>query len=197
MIYTDTWAFIHIPKTSGMNFKLNAISTFKDKIIKPYEDNDIGYLYMHNPYRYWEFALQNKWTFSFVRNPFSRAVSLWKFRNEVFKSSKKQYENVDFYDYYTNETFKRGLENLNWTSRTTQFDFLTNNKNELAVDFFKMETEISLVEKKLNFVFSHTQYNKMKEYDYREIYSNQKCKKLIQELFEIDFKTFGYDIDTL
>jgi hypothetical protein len=194
MIYTEKWAFIHIPKTSGMNFKINALNHFKE-IIKPYEDNSTGYLYMHNPYSYWEFALQNKWVFSFVRNPFSRAVSLWKFRNKRKDFFNLEY--VDFYHYYTDSFFKEGLDGLNWTPHLSQFDFLKNKKGELSVDFYKMETDLADVEKKLNFRFSHTEYNKLEPYDYKEIYQDKKNKQLIQEKFELDFRTFGYDIDVV
>jgi hypothetical protein len=195
MIYTKNWAFIHIPKTSGMNFKINALKDFKD-VIKPYEDNDVGYVYMHNPYSYWEYAIKNKWAFSIVRNPFSRAVSLWKFCNEKRKPFRQMFGYLDFYEFYTNSSLKT-IEDLTWGLHTPQYDFLKNKNNELKVDFYKMENELHLLEEKLNFRFTGTRHNSLEQYDYKEIYQDNVNKQIVQELFEIDFITFGYDINEI
>ena len=195
MIYTKEWAYIHIPKTAGTNFKINALKRLRG-VYKPYNDTHEGYLYMHNPYSHWEDVIQDRWVFSFVRNPFSRAVSLWKFCNEKQDRFKEKYGYVDFYEFYTSSMFNSPV-NMLWNVRTTQYDFLKNKKNEITVDFYKMETNLSILEKKMNFNFSNTSYNKMESYDYRDIYKDTKLKILIQDMFEIDFKTFGYDIDTL
>lgn len=197
MIYTKEWAYIHIPKTAGTNFKINAFKHFKGLgLTKPYPNTHKGYLYMHNPYSYWEDHIPDRWVFSLVRNPFSRAVSLWKFCNEKKGVFKNKYGYVDFYEFYTSSMFEH-VENILWNFRTTQYDFLKNKKNKITVDFYKMETEVSILETKMNFNFSNTTYNKMENYDYRDIYKDAKLKILIQDMFEIDFKTFGYNIDTL
>jgi hypothetical protein len=196
MIYTKDWAFIHIPKTSGMNLKINAFNRLKETIIKPYEDTNVGYVYMHNPYSYWEYALQNKWVFSIVRNPFSRAVSLWKFCNEKKENFKKKFGYVEFYDFYINTSLKT-LEGLTWGLHTPQHDFIKNKNGEIAVDVFKMENELHLLEEKLNFRFINTRYNSFEKYDYKTIYKDNKNKRIVQEMYESDFVAFNYDIDTL
>lgn len=196
MIYTKEWAFIHIPKTSGMNFKTNAIEKFKGEIIKPYEDDDRGYLYMHNPYSYWEFILKTKWVFTIIRNPFTRAVSLWKFSNERKEKFIRRFGHHSFYDFYTNPILKT-FDDLCWGLHSPQYDFVINKHKEIIVDTYRIESELPLLETKLGFTFTDTWHNTMKKYDYREIYQDKRNKRLVQEMFEIDFRTFGYDIDNI
>lgn len=196
MIYTKDWAFIHIPKTSGTNLKKRAIEHYKNSNYIQDSHNSIISETMHNPYVYWEDILKNKWIFSITRNPFARAVSLWKYCIEKRPAFQENFGYNTFYEFYTNEKIKI-WEGKIWGVQSTQFDFLKNQKNIIEVHTYKMETELKLLELKLNFKFTDSKINSLESYNYKEIYKDKKNIKLIQDLFYIDFKTFSYDINKI
>ena len=92
MIYTEDFAFIHVPKTSGMSIKKSIAMNCSDAAYMPTHQknrfngdyhnksfNDDWRRVMHYPYSYWEPMLEDKWVFSVVRNPYVRAVSFYVF----------------------------------------------------------------------------------------------------------------------
>lgn len=193
MICTKDWAFIHIPKTSGTNLKKRALEYYKNSsYIEEHHDSIISET-MHNPYVYWRNTLRNKWTFSILRNPFTRAVSLWKYCIEERPAFQKNFGYNNFYEFYTNEKIKI-WEGKVWGVQTPQFDFIKNQENSIEIDVFKMENELHILESKLNFKFTNSKINSLAPYNYKEIYKDKKNIKLIQEIFYIDFKMFNYDI---
>ena len=73
MIYTDDWAFIHIPKTSGSNFKKRVNGQTPDIEGKWIPD------LMHNPVSFWETTeYVHDQYITIVRNPYSRMVSIYE-----------------------------------------------------------------------------------------------------------------------
>lgn len=195
MIYTKDWAFIHIPKTSGINLKQRTIEHYKN--IDYVQHNDkITTETMHNPYLYWSDIIKGLWIFSIVRNPFSRAVSLWKYCNEQRPAFQENFGYHDFYKFYTSKELKQ-WKGKTWGVQTPQFYFLAGHTNNIAVNVYKMETDLQLLELKLNFEFTKSKHNTMLPYNYKEIYDDKKNIMVIQEIFEIDFKTFNYNIDII
>lgn len=188
MIYTKEWAFIHIPKTAGMNLKRNAIDTLGDSVIKPYRDNHLGYKVMHNPYTYWEDKIKNKWCFTIVRNPYDRAVSMWLYFSEV-KEATENFKNKSLYEFY--KTLTDNIAEVQWSVTSTQKSFIENKQGTVMCDFFKMESQLNELESKLGFQFTHTAHNSRKPYDSNQ-YLTPLSRKLIENIFQEDFEYFGY-----
>lgn len=196
MIYTKDWAFVHVPKTSGTNLKTRALEKYKDSNYIQTENSDIIGEMMHNPYVYWKNILKDRWVFSIIRNPFSRAVSLWKYCNEKRPAFRENFGYHSFYEFYTNKELKV-WKDKSWGVQTPQFYFLKDHKNKITIDTFKIETDLNLLELKLGFEFTKSKHNSLEPYDYKKIYKDKKNISIIQEIFEIDFKIFKYDLSEI
>jgi len=178
MIYTDKWAFIHIPKTSGTNLKYNCRMQLKN-IQEPYRyalDLNFKIGTQHYPLYMWESEINTNKFITIVRNPYSRAVSQW-----LYTSSK-----LSFKDYW------KDVDNNNWTINTSQNEFIKSNKNN-KVKFFKLETELKDLEDFIKVKLTSTKVNSQPTYNYKDYYDDY-AKSLISNLFEEDFKKFNYDI---
>lgn len=180
MIYTKDWAFIHIPKTSGINLKANAEKYME--VVQPFDRHSKDFQVlknMHNPYWYFEDLIKDKWTFSIVRNPYTRIVSQFLF----YKKNGFQLDNLTSFL----QSKKTGI----WGSNSTQKSFLLNSKGEVIPEVFKMESELNILEKRLGFTFTQTKINTLPYYDYKE-YLTKNDKKIIEKVFREDFEQFGY-----
>lgn len=187
MIYTDEFAFIHIPKTSGTSIKKSIKLNYPNAKYMP-EDmfstdhNSDWRRVMHYPYSYWEPLVENKWVFSVVRNPFVRAISFYVFLKNLY-AFKDTITNLTFEDIYTKSEEEFRL------STTTQTQFLTGNTS-MVPNIFKYENGHNDIEDKLGFKISHKEMINP-SYNYLDYY-DEKREKLILDLFEEDFENFGY-----
>jgi len=178
-----------------MNLKFNAYKMYElgKTVYRPYEETEHGILRMHNPYEYWKDRLANKWVFSIVRNPYARAVSMWQefsHRPEFIK----KYGVLDLYEFYT-KLPERFEPDGKWGVRTTQYDFLKNEQGKIELDIFKNETELPLLESKLGFKFTNTNYNSSPTYNINE-FLTKDVQDLIEKIFEVDFVQFNYTVHT-
>lgn len=185
MIYTDNWAFIHIPKTSGYNFRKNALSSLSD-VRQPYDlDNPNPKIYRnaHNPYWYFEDLISDKFVFSIVRNPYSRMVSYYKIAKRLGSD-----------DCETMESWFNHKPDANriWNHRTTQRQFLTARDGSVIANTYKMESDLHILEKRLGFKFTHTKMNAAPDpYDWKD-YMTPYVKSEIERVFKDDFELFSY-----
>lgn len=180
MIYTKDWAFIHIPKTSGTNLKANAERYMK--VVEPFNrhSKDLNVRKnIHNPYWYFEDLIKDKWTFTIVRNPYTRIVSQMLFYKKL------GYNFKDLTD------FLQTRNSSMWDTRSTQRSFLLNSKGEVIPEAFKMESELHLLEKKLGFAFTHTKVNMLPSYNWKD-YLSKDDEKIIEKIFHEDFEQFSY-----
>jgi hypothetical protein len=188
MIYTDKFAFIHIPKTSGMSIKVSIKSNCPDAKYMPVdpfseESTDwIQLMQMHNPYSHWESLVEDRWVFSVVRNPFVRAVSFYVFLKTIY-DFKDNLPDLTFEELYTKK------DNNFHIPTTTQTEFLTGTKG-IVPNIFKYEDGYAEIEDKLGFKISH-KMNVTPSYNYLDYYDESR-EKLILNLFEEDFENFNY-----
>lgn len=188
MIYTDKFAFIHIPKTSGMSVKLSIKTNCPDAKCMPVDPftekmqtSDLR-AEMHYPYSHWESLVQERWVFSVVRNPFVRAVSLYVFLKTIY-DFKDELPDFTFEEVYTKQHDKF------YIPTTTQTEFLTGSKG-IVPNIFKYEDGYADIEDKLGFKISH-KMNVTPPYNYLDYYDESR-EKLILNLFEKDFENFNY-----
>lgn len=185
MIYTDTWAFIHIPKTSGYNFRKNALIALPN-VKQPYDlDNPDPKIYRnaHNPYWYFEDLISDRFVFSIVRNPYSRIVSFYKIAKRY---GHKNCETMESWFNHTPEP------NRLWNHKTTQVQFLTGHDGSIIPNTYKMESDLLLLQSKVGFNFVETRLNSAPEpYDWKD-YMTPYLRSEIERIFKDDFEVFSY-----
>ena len=190
MIYTKDFAFIHIPKTSGMSIKKSIELNCPDAKYMPEDmfSNEINGVdwrqVMHYPYSYWESLVEGKWVFSVVRNPFVRAVSFYVFLKNMYA----------FKDKLVDLTFEDLYSKKNSIPTTTQTKFLSG-KNSAVSNVFKYEDGYSKLEDKLGFKIDQKEMVNPK-YNYLDYYDERR-EKLILNIFEEDFENFSYSTNVI
>lgn len=192
MIYTDKFAFIHVPKTSGMSIKKSIKNNCPSAIYMPENTfkNDTSLpdwrRVMHYPYGYWQHLIEDKWVFSVVRNPFIRAASMFVYIKTIY-AFKDKYANLTFKELFTkNNTIEF------YIPTTTQTEFLTGKDNTIVPNIYKYEDGYLEIEKVLGFKISE-KINISPSYNYLDLY-DEKMEKLILDVFEKDFENFSYPL---
>lgn len=177
--------FVHILKTAGTSV-INAIGQdFK----------------LHLPVteiirRVGEDKFKNAYSFSFVRNPWDKVYSHYKYNvktnQHLMKTKpvdfniwvKKCYGDEKDYFYYHRQI-----------QFTDQLTWLKNNKGEIAVDFIgkfeNINEDFSIIQKKLNLNEGLPHLNKTQKVSYRKQYNQESCE-LIAKAFKADISYFNY-----
>ena len=192
MIYTKDIAYIHIPKTAGISIK-NAILKNCSDAEKPYTDDLPGWLKMHQPYWYWEEQipdLNSKWIFSTVRDPYKRAVSLWKYVTQDREPYVTYFKGVSFKRFWDTDSANLA-PNLRYNIRSTQCEFLSGIEGDMVPNIFRLEDQLGNLEKKLGFAIDQ-RLNVSKIYNYKTYY-NKETVEIVNEIFKEDFLQFGYE----
>ncbi len=139
--------------------------------------------------------------FSFVRNPYSRAVSNWKmFTSQPYRQ--KQFNSMggniewDFLEFLE---FSRNHANHHWVPQTgfvpDDLDFL-GKLEAFNVDFEKVQSvaiEHGLIEDTTD--TPHLNQTNTKGTHYSEHYG-PKERALVEQIYEDDLKRFGYEFET-
>jgi len=194
MIYTKEWAFIHIPKTAGLNFikriehKLGVINGHND-LQKETGLKDVNHL----PLQWWlDRGTLNKeqYIFTFVRNPYARIVDLY---NHMLTSVNNTSNLIpEFKEYIMTDVVDRitpaGLDyDFGWP----QYKSIENNQG-INVRCYKMETELPLVEEYIGYTFTDTRYNEKPHAPWQTYYDSE-TKEKVNEKYKEDFKRFNYN----
>lgn len=227
--------FIHIPKVAGQSIELFFLnlnkldwSTREELLLKPNSNPKKGpprlahlksneYLDLkhvsHKDYN-------NFYKFSFVRNPWDRLVSLYKFS--------KINQSISF-QRFVKKILPKLIKNEKWFYGK-QYDFIYH-KNKLNVDFVgkfeNLHQDFSTVCDKLNIKFNelphknksiedngldrikhqlkflaakptellHFQPDLIKSRDYREYYTSDELVDLVYKMYKEDVETFNYKFD--
>ena len=178
----DTWAYVHIPKTGGTTIK-NLLKEVDGNLSLP----------NHSPIT----SINNKdiFTFTFVRNPFTRFMSLYYHECRKVKDTiqlKRFVENVtdNFFlympqSYYINED----KTNLSFIGKYESF---INDLNFILNEFN--------IQHKIPHLNRNPIYDKHPNLDsdkyYSQILSQEKwAVEWIRERYKDDFKIFNYGMD--
>jgi chondroitin 4-sulfotransferase 11 len=188
------FAFIHIPKTAGTSIK-NLLLPYANKDQIKFDGENVTDLNGFKPHKIftYEDSLKYKdyFKFCFVRNPFERYVSLWKFllnrpNNEINK------ENMSF------EKFVDFIVSRKTVHSLLQVEYFLANQTVSHVDFVgRYENLKDDVKKLLEFLkieesadnLKH--FKKSNKYDYKSYY-NEKTRKLIENHARIDLDVLNY-----
>ena len=214
MIYTDDWAFVHIPKSCGQMF-VESVPKEKirgkfycpenTKVLGPtlgmWKHQPISYQIKHNT------DLSNIQWITIVRHPADRLVG-WYFH---FKKRLKVDRGVDW-----DTSFKTWIMNDGpWKKRDEQFNlegglWETHYPQHYWVQSnmltFRLEDQLEDLEDYIGFPLQRrgpweeahrhkTPYNWMAMYnDSWETYYTDEMREIVYERYREDFESFGYDI---
>ncbi|WP_417215152.1 sulfotransferase family 2 domain-containing protein [Alcanivorax sp.] len=188
--------FIHVPKVAGTS------------INKALYGRTLGHYSAEEINRAFPRLYDRAFTFSLVRNPWSRIYSAYKFACVGRTSSMgihdpKQYQIAEF------ETFERFL--LEWLPEQDlskvdyvfrrQSDFVCWNDGTIAVDFLgkveSIESDMGFVSKKIGRRISVARENSTagKGFDYRLEYKNREMIELVQNVYSVDVDNFRYEFN--
>jgi hypothetical protein len=211
MMYNKEWAFLHIPKTSGSNFKKH----LKENMHVGHPKlQDPRYMFIHEPISFWvdngTIPEGYQWI-TIVRNPYSRLVSWYYFLKRQTidpvtgghafgKRQSFEFQN----SYYTFENFiksnvlsvsKGGAmwENFEragglWRRGWTQSRFI---EGDHKVRIFHIE-DLSELEDFVGFKFAHTRHNTSFSGPWEDHYTKE-TRDIVYERYREDFENFGYD----
>tara|TARA_Y100000816_G_scaffold15591_1_gene10262 strand:+ start:1027 stop:1770 length:744 start_codon:yes stop_codon:yes gene_type:complete len=218
MIYKD-FIFIHIPKTAGstirsslnkdskllyngspLNFKRIGIKKndlLKNSNVKIYDFVD------HMPYQaIKEIKHKNpNIIFTFVRNPYSRAVSLYFecIRNTKLRNELQITKNISFNEFLNNIKNKQHWFTLSMVQYIGK-------ENIKKISFIgkieKFKSDTKKLEVKYNIIIDNNFHNynnsigfKYLPSNYTDYYNNEKNIELVNIIYSEDFKTFNYNFN--
>jgi hypothetical protein len=187
MIYTDKWAFVNIPKTAGKNF----IKRVQQKPGVVNAHNHLRKHANHNCLQWWldrGSITRKQFIFTFIRNPYARLVSLY---NHMLTSGNNP-DLPDFKTYVMTDVMDRKTPpGLAFDYGWPMYKFIENDQN-IKVRCYKIEFELPLVEKYIDFIFTDTKINGRPHPPW-ETYYDSETKEKVNLKYKQDFIQFDYD----
>jgi chondroitin 4-sulfotransferase 11 len=188
--YKSKTIFIHIPKTAGVSL---AKAIYGDVTLEG-----------HRSFYFNSIALNIKnevyFSFSFVRNPFDRLYSAYKFLNEggmnhldklAFQTHLSEFE--DFEDFILNGLNKKLIYQI--THFIPQHEYLCDKSGSILVDFIgrfeNLDKDILLLSEKLNKNIELNHHNYNNKSDYKEVYTDEMIYK-VNQIYQKDIDIFKY-----
>jgi len=195
--------FVHIPKTGG-----TSVENWYGKVYG--RENVV--VHKHAPLQYRELCNRDMFSFTVVRNPFSRAVSWYQqalsliLLDESIKRFKIHGLTMSAwgkgFDYFIQNFYHReGVnpgDDILISPAYTQYSYLTID-NKLAVDkiirFENLKNDFKQIENIVgsNFGLEHLKIGPSdKLRDYKSVYTSTS-RRLIEEIYKKDLEEFNYD----
>jgi len=203
--HTHKFIFIHIPKTGGTSIEFHFVPDRMDRIKHIYggtplqPDNKAHLKFHHLKIQYPSLNFDEYVKFTFVRNPWSRAVS------SFFHTRKKNRNDLrEFLGLSGNFSFKEFIVSLKNLKKLhphydDQFSFLINKNKKQCMDFIgKLENyqqDFNIVCDKIGIPQQQLPHiNKSKHKHYTEYYDDE-TKQIVAEKYAKDIEYFGYEFE--
>ena len=135
-------------------------------------------------------VFDNYFKFGFVRNPWSRAVSLYHRRQGVQMRHRMSFTEFIKWHKYATDTC------IHPTQKKYQLDFFTDSMGELLVDFIgkfeNLQEDFNIICDKIGIPQQQLPHkNKSKHKHYTEYY-DEETKQIVAEKYRKDIEYFGY-----
>ena len=190
-VYGDTWAFTHIPKNAGANFKLRwrQQNNIRDDRNYTLEQR----MLFHQPAKWARFnypELTGKQFIAITRNPYSRMVDWFVFIEQIHAWGwtkdllAKSFEEFVKEDYLSKLS---GFEQFAWKPQDPQVNWVEQNMKT-----FRMEDQLEELEEYVHCKFKDTRFNSMNYGDWREYYTDD-LRHFVWNRYSEDFIKFGYE----
>jgi hypothetical protein len=188
--YKSKTIFIHIPKTAGVSLAKAIYGDVTFEGHRSFYFNNIALNIKNEVY----------FSFSFVRNPFDRLYSAYKFLNEggmnhldklAFQTFLSEFE--DFEDFILNGLNEKLIYQI--THFIPQHEYLCDKSGNILVDFIgrfeDLESDTLLLSKRLkkDINLSHLNFNS--KLDYKEVYTDEMIYK-VNQIYQKDIDIFKY-----
>ena len=182
--------FIHIPKTGGVSISKAA---FGNLACGHCTVKDYYFLFGKNEF-------EKMFTFTFVRNPFTRLASAYRFLKQGGINKQDQVWSKKYLSKYDsiNDFVVNGLrreEIMSWMHFKKQVEFLRGRKS-IDVDFIgrleDINEDFERVKEKVKIKNNLKHENKTSSGSYKGIY-NRKSRRIIRDVYKEDFEKLGYD----
>ena len=202
--------FIHIPKTGGTSVEelLNNsdINLFSGKInnkrivkrnykLKPKKKKLVRDEFQHMTAReLFVYNLNINYSFSFIRNPYSRTISSWKYQNKFKVNFERRYRKIN---YKVPKYFDKWVENLYQFYKSGKLDKVRHNMPQYKYIFDSkqrlMVDEIFAFENIDTFEFKGKKLGVAnKSSNNEEIIIKPEIAKMIREIYSKDFELLNY-----
>jgi hypothetical protein len=151
----------------------------------------------HSPLWVWQKSgdWNNHKIITIVRNPYTRAVSLYKQILRMFGETVNQ--NMNFSDFLFNSTIQSVVDRFPHSYKTQQIDYLKDINGSIKIDrFYKMEMELDQLSMDYNLTDIHTTKYNSGNYskNYLKIYDDYLID-WVRKNYADDFEYFGYSIN--
>ena len=177
--------FVHIPRTAGTSMtKARGIKKpkLRRKLMERYGPIiTFGHRMLANLQ-----MPEGSFTFSFCRNPYDRAVSMW-----ALSQASKNQPRMTFAE------FCRNLNNWTWGHRIRipQSDWLDGGELDFLGRFENLAGDFGILCDKLGFKRIELPHENKSERGPWQDYSDRETRDIIREFYAQDFERFGYEVD--
>jgi hypothetical protein len=192
MIISDTWAYVHIPRTGGKTLKQAYIAAgySADNVDCFSQITGVpqAALHMreHTKFSYWDNLVGDRSVFTIVRNPYDRITSLWRRYKDIAHTLPDAYNlNVN-----TSITFSRLLQEpaTGWSLSTTQKEFIASESKSVTVYKFETDLAQAYADHGLTLIDAINAAQ-----DTENILDDAANLALVNDIFDEDFTEFGYE----
>jgi hypothetical protein len=206
--------FVHIPKTAGSSIEqvLYPRLSHGGAVISEISDTNL-FAGWNKEHKFWmhhatmqqindlyEKDVSEYFKFAFVRNPYERAISDWKF---LRGKSNKRWRSKTFLKYLNREGyFERILSNSNDESTRIdhtypQYNFIYDDNGKCLVDFIgkfeNLQQDFDTICDKIGIPRQQLPHeNKTKHKHYTEYYDDE-TRSIVAEKYAKDIEYFGYE----
>lgn len=183
--------FIHVPKAAGTSISYSLYG------------RSLGHIKASDILKYSSKKTRDLYWFSFVRNPWDRAVSAYHFAKsggtlDAGMSNSKEYQGSEFstFESFVQEWLaKQDLEKLDPVFRS-QSGYLFNDEGELLVDYLgyveSIDEDIEFISKEFNLEIDVKIMNRSQRGNYKDYYSSEKLVNVVGDIYKKDIDNFGY-----
>lgn len=187
--------FIHIPKTGGSSVEVIFDLQHKDNLFVPSFTNEIQGVkfapqhFTHKLINYFNPEYKNYFSFTIVRNPYTKIISEYFYISKNFeKNNIQQFDEKHFIEWLKNSLIKFDIDH-----KLPQSTFI-DKPVDMILKFETLEEDFKKLNNKLNTDYKLIHTNKSNTNKSKIVENlSQNVKELIYELFKKDFKKFNYE----
>ena len=207
--------FIHVPRCGGTSIEQNLwkkefgdyfsfkendekhlLQGFIDKYRNKYQSDGLQHLTYNNISKIYPNEVNFFFKFSFIRNPFSRVVSLYC---EIMKYRK---DLRDFLLINKDSSFKNFLNLIKKNHHThwmPMVNFFNKNTLDFVGKFENFENDLLEIGNKIDLNFENKNFSGEHKFsdtnNYLRFYEDEENIKIVEKMYHDDLKTFGYNFN--
>ena len=190
------FVFVHIPKTGGTSIESLFIKDPDIRVLIANCRKDVPG--KHHMVRDINSGLLKKYfVFTFVRNPWDRMVSYYKFR--IKRSCKMHNHGGSLKEWvsflYSDDVLKIKANQFNLAIKN-QYEFLVSKSNEISVDFIgrfeNLQEDFDIICEKIGIPKQELPHNNKTNHKHYTEYYDDETREIVAKKYAKDIEYFGY-----